>query len=258
MQRPLLFMHIPKTGGATLNSILVRLYPDVRQGFPNSIQAHETLVKEDPTELAKIECFHGHFAFGLHQFLGRESVYITLFRDPVERLVSEYRYYCRLNPDFRQKTGSLENWLDSSWSAFSHNVATRILAGRHGAISQDDPAVLELAKTNLEMVQLVGLTERFDESLLLFARHLGWPKPLYLSFNRAQTRPTIDHHLRQKIERLNQFDLALYAMAQERFEHLLLSSPPGAWDLKLFRALNFAYRYRLPRLLWSWVSRFCD
>ena len=65
-----------------------------------------------------------------------------------------------------------------------------------------DDELIARAKENLEKVMVsVGLTERFDESLLLYNRALGWNVQGYVRVNVTKNRPTQD--------RLAQSDLAI-------------------------------------------------
>ena len=54
-----------------------------------------------------------------------------------------------------------------------------------GAQGELDASALALAKRNLDGFIAVGLTERFDESLIMIRRALGWRLPAYMSTNAA-------------------------------------------------------------------------
>jgi hypothetical protein len=93
---------------------------------------------------------------------------------------------------------------------------------------------------------VVGLTERFDESLILLKRTLGWQQwPFYVPANVTQKRPQRQHldtkttHL---IRAANQLDLDLYHFAQAQFE-ARLQQQDGSFqkELETFQRLNKVY-----------------
>lgn len=55
-------------------------------------------------------------------------------------------------------------------------MQTRFLAGREAMQKEEiDATDLELAKQNLhDSIELLGIVERFDESLLYFREYLNW------------------------------------------------------------------------------------
>ena len=92
-----IFLHIHKAAGTTLHRIIERQYPpdqiwsfDERHDF-EAFRALSEAQKEE------IRMLRGHMIFGLHEFMPRPCIYVTLLRDPVERVLSFYNYI-RRNP----------------------------------------------------------------------------------------------------------------------------------------------------------------
>jgi hypothetical protein len=121
----------------------------------------------------------------------------------------------------------------------------RLLAGPQ---SQDEPLspeeLLARAQDNLRACAVVGLTERFDETMLLLKKAYGWRLPFYERRNVSTKRPpreAIPAHILRQIEADNALDAALYTYAQELFEEQVRQYGPAklARDLRVFRALNF-------------------
>jgi DNA repair exonuclease SbcCD ATPase subunit len=86
--------------------------------------------------------------------------------------------------------------------------------------------MLEQAKRNLhDELVFFGLTERFDESLVLAKRRLGLRSILYRSSGRVNpARPRGDEipaELRRAAERCNRYDIELYRYAKELFPEQL-------------------------------------
>jgi Galactose-3-O-sulfotransferase len=258
--RRLIYLHVPKTGGTTLRGVIERQYGLEAvfkvDGYDlvASIQRYRNLSEN---ARAEIKAFVGHMPFGWHDILDESAVYVTLLRHPVGRIVSHYRYVLRtpeaaLHEDTRSRQLSLEEYVQASPGAsIFNNGQTRLLAGP--LLRQDEPVTeetLELAKGNIEeRFLLVGVTERFDESLLMMRRELRWRLPLYAP---AKIAPPFDKGVSSKtrrvIEDANALDIDLYRFAEVRLRiaaerrHAAL-----ALELHAFRMSNRAYRLRLAR-----------
>jgi hypothetical protein len=86
-----------------------------------------------------------------------------------------------------------------------------------------------------------GIRERFDESMLHFARTLGWELPVYTTVNVTGDRIALDEldaSTRATIEEQNALDRVLYDHATQRFQELLARDPiPGATLAELREAV---------------------
>ena len=114
--------------------------------------------------------------FGLHARLSRPATYITVLRDPVDRVISAFYFMSnyKLHPNywkFRREGWQLEDFVRRSPR---ENVQSKMMAGAN----YDEPCtaeILEKAKQNLaKYFSVVGLTERFEESLALMKLRFGW------------------------------------------------------------------------------------
>ena len=92
-----IFLHLPKTAGTTVNRLIEWEY---RLSEMYSIDpvlfewsaAHLRKLTRD--RLKKIRMFKGHMLFGLHEVLPQPATYITVLRDPVDRVISAF-YFMR-------------------------------------------------------------------------------------------------------------------------------------------------------------------
>jgi len=235
-QQAVIFIHIPKSGGMTLQRILEKQYTSDTIFTINSKTFHESIkqFKHLPEpQRRSIRLLKGHMFFGLHEFLPMPCHYITILRNPIERIISHY-YYVIQNPthylyqDVISQNMNLRDYVYSGLSPELDNCQTRLLSGVQEPIEvgQCSVELLEKAKTNLKShFAVVGLLERFNETLILFKRLFAWKTPFYI--RRNQTRKPSDHktispELLEAIITTNQLDIELYKYGKELFEQLIL------------------------------------
>ncbi len=139
----------------------------------------------------------GHFCFGAHELLPSPATYITLLRKPYERLVSLY-YYSKHTPDAfyheHARDVSLRQFLLETTLHELDNGQLRFIVGsstdrfmNRAPFGKCTPEMLETAKQHLDTwFCLAGVTERFDESMLLLRRALGWRSCYYLRRNEGR------------------------------------------------------------------------
>jgi hypothetical protein len=269
-EKALIFLHIPKTAGTTLNSIIHRQYaPEVIYNvsgpdLAKSIQKFKTL---DESEKRRIRLVRGHMPFGLHRYLDMPATYITMLRDPIDRVISDFYYVFEapshpLYQELMSKRVDLADFIRSRVPKGATNGQTRLISGveKLNAIILNDadkynldltqePATtdtLEIAKRNLdEHFVVVGLSERFDESLLLLRKALGWRNIYYVKRNVTKNRPSKQQLPRETIrliEKHYDLDIQLYEHARQRFEETIREQ--GAVfesELRSFRRNNKLY-----------------
>ena len=251
----LIFLHIPKTGGLTLNSIIEHQY----KGCPIfSIYNHrtgspiDTLKTLPETERRKLRVVRGHMPFGVHKFLPQTSKYITILREPVNRVISHYCYILT-QPDHylynivKSKNMSLKEYITSGITNELNNGQTRLLSGISDvAFGRCGYDMLETAKRNLdEYFITIGLFERYDEFLILLKQILGLGYPFYTIKNTARInirKSDLPKDTIRTIENYNELDINLYRHAKDIFEKQLgIFSQPLKRELKIFKVLNYFY-----------------
>lgn len=256
-----LFLHLPKTGGTTLNNCICGQYytgeagaaegqdPYFKggiyyfptgffqgQGPPCADEIRAILQRED------LRAVVGHFGFGLHRLLRKEADfgYLTLVRSPAERIASLYRhiaFFDKPDPDLHREVIASGISLHEFASSFPllelENDQTRRIAGVPGPCTSAD---LERAKERLvNDFTFVGLTERFDESVVLLKRRLGWRKPLQyypenVSADLRMPPAPLDAGTVAVIHERNAYDLELHAFARELFDQARAKELASGFD----------------------------
>lgn len=252
-----LFLHIPKTGGTTLRSIISRQYPaNSTYEIANPINEHIIDFREmSAAERLRFKVMQGHMSYGLHEFMSHDYAYITMLRDPLRRVVSDYAFVTsnKLHPLYeRVKDMSFGDYISSGMTGQLENGQTRLIAGDCETGDIGIPTVrpigegdFQRACENLERhFPVVGLLERFDESLLLMRETLGWRQPFYVRENVTvkNAKPRLNTKDLQIAREQNEFDIKLYAYAVERLNRDIEAGGERFGNrLTRFRLLNRAW-----------------
>jgi len=197
----------------------------------------------------RLRLIYGHMQYGIHDAFSHSVGYLTLLRDPVARSISDYYFVKKEPPSHylheQANSLSLEAYLAYRASIARDNVQTRLLSGLWDTVpfKPENANMLERAKYNLRQhFVMVGLTEKFDESLLLLKRILGLRNVYYKPKNVAPSRPRTDSLPEETLEAVryyNQSDLALLRYGQELFAEQRKSYGPSfETDLEHFKQWN--------------------
>lgn len=267
-RQTIIFFHLVKTGGITLRNILKRQVPRGRRFYKLSVSsADDAAVLESfkslpQKEKDQIAVLAGHMPFGLHEYFSAPCDYITILRDPEEVIASTYYYIKNSGPgrywhkEIPQLGAmSLKDFATADFN-LTHNHQTRVLSGEWGTFfAPSQPLALDAlrrAKYNLQNnFKAVGVTERFDETLLVMKKIFGWRNIFYFKENTTPTKKeagAIPPEVREIILKNNELDLKLWKFAGDLLDKSVLRYGPSFQsDLRRFRRANTAYQavYRI-------------
>ena len=228
------FIHIPKTAGSTLRACLRASYGarhcDVRVPMRKRA-SHAWLDGEDLRKALWVYrgaagiCGHRVTPFNGLQAAVPDIRFFTVLRDPIQRCISHFLHFHRgaesaITPDELH-----------TFCADPHqrNVQTRWLCG-----TEDAQQAIESLDRH---VGFVGLTERFDESMVLFHDWLNDERlqPGYVTTNRGQGKPAWaiadDPTLRAVVAEANGADTQLYRhVVEHRFPQQVAAFGEGLDD----------------------------
>jgi hypothetical protein len=245
-----IFLHIPKTAGTTLHRIIERQYPPTQVYSLDETHDFDDFSSLSEARRAELSVLKGHMIFGLHEYLPGPSAYFTLLREPADRSISNFHFVRRTPHHYHHdliiaEKMTLKDYLESEVAPLMDNGQTRMLSGGWYTlpVGECTKEVLKAAKKNLqENFAVVGLTERFDETLLLLKERFGWHNIFYVRRNVSRDRPTtanLPAATRAVVEQYNQLDAELYRYVRMRFdEQVRHLGPAFARRVRSFQATN--------------------
>ena len=193
-QKAAIFLHIGKTAGTTLEAVMKGRFqpPTMTLDSLDEWAAARELARLRPEVHEKLNFVSGHLLYGVHHNLSRPALYFSLLRDPLARLVSAYRHVRdrpghRLHDALVDSNMTFTDFVVGGITLETDNWQVRVIAGDVSTpFGRCDGLLLQKAKANIaENFSLVGLTEAFDESLVVLSRMYGWRRLHYFPHNRA-------------------------------------------------------------------------
>jgi hypothetical protein len=219
----LLSVHVPKTAGTSFFKTLQDVYGPrvlwhnndwVEIATPEASERRQRLAGEligGPELFAqRFDAIHGHFSAGKYTGLFPDAQLVAFVRDPYQHVVSCY--------EFAVRSESLPHPGHHAFKARKMSIFELIEM-------YPDHQSMYLDGVPLDRFALIGLHERYRESLGLFERIFGKTIADHGRYENANPRRHGDAYdvsidVRRAVERYRAGDIELYRRAAERFEQL--------------------------------------
>lgn len=231
------FLHLFKCGGTTVIERLRRTVPAERFVHVRDPKAFRATLAADPARAGAFDVVAGHIDIRLMERHFASARWVTVLRDPVDRMLSQYEHFRRA-AGRADETGTDAHHFrvafcaandlaafatseDPRLTVYTRNFMSRKLAGGDGDAG-DEAALGERALASLGRFALVGTTETLDRDFLpaldaLTAAGRRWALPrrrANASASRGGRRPALDRRTLAAILEYNRVDAALYAAAR--------------------------------------------
>ncbi len=148
-----IFLHIHKTAGTTLRTIVVQRFEE-----PNVYETYDKQLTEPDDKALSAKVFYGHNCwYGIHEIIKRDCQYITFLRDPYERLVSLWYHHWLMYLRAKNVELKFDDFFGFLESTSMINTITQHPTTRTNT--------LENAKWILSQYSFIGLMETFDKDV---------------------------------------------------------------------------------------------
>jgi len=142
----------------------------------------------------------------------------------------------------------LEQYIEENIAPWVFNEQTKYLAGAQSGKEIASECNEEQYQSAIAHIKdhfaLVGLTEYFDESLLLLKKKLNWRYPYYHVKNvTKRKRPPLSDRMKEIIAKRNSYDMRLYEYAKKQLHQCLTEeSFVFQGQMPYFRLMNQVFR----------------
>ncbi len=232
-ERRFFFIHIMKTAGASFRQHAYanfgpgEVYPtkelDADLQLANWSIEYVTSLPTERRERTRV--YTGHFPFATVELMGLDLITLTILRDPVDRTIS--RLSQRRHFDEQSRSLRLEEVYEDPFffPTHIHNHQSKIFAmttedrlESFMDVIDVDEQRLEIAKANLDQVDVVGLQERFDEFLEEVEQRYGWRfRAVRHGHGVPPVTSEIPRSFRRRIAEDNAADVAFYEHARDLY-----------------------------------------
>jgi len=258
---PLIFVHVPKTAGTTTKNVLMRNFRFRLDSYGNDffpryypdefLSLVRPWISDDPRRPV---FFTGHIdiANDVFRYMPVPYLAITVLREPVSRIVSQYRAESVLPTPVgaEMRTGKI-----SLLEYFRRLYPPRLL--QHQIFAPNSGDVDEALQNIGNKMSVFGLQERHDEFLVMLGALLGLPDivhaPLNVTSSRAVQVPPSEI---EEIRELLSDDIAFYTRAKALYEARISQMPEDfAARVDAYRREKQQYLTRREGIAHPW-SRF--
>lgn len=202
-KEPISFIHIPKTAGTSFRRAAEKYFPEksiIRNYGPKSPETQEGIrlldLGKDQYPLVRFmnsvswDFYCGHVNFNETCAFSQVNRVVTFVRDPVEQVISHFSHFKR-------------------WYGYQKSIEDFVQARTTQNLQSK-----YLSSVDIRMLGLVGITEKFDESVEIFNKTFDCQFEV-MHQNANDLRKEYDKDLKALIRECNQDDLILYENALE-------------------------------------------
>ncbi|NQU34540.1 MAG: sulfotransferase family 2 domain-containing protein [Bacteroidetes bacterium] len=254
MTRPLLFNHIPKTGGTTLRIILNRVYGVDKVFFINSKNINESVEKFKHMGVAERNSYKVISGHGAERFadLIENPFRVSIIREPISMFISQYHYLRQsTNSNFLADVSTLkseEDYLDYAIGMGQDNLLTRYFSNSMQWLANPNIQIpnmekngkdlLGQAKENLLNYNFLTDLSNFDKGIFRLSQELRWSRiPMYRPSNitpKQNKQVNFSDNYYNRLKHILRWDIELYDYFKSEKLDAIFSETKVGYSYKLF------------------------
>lgn len=227
-----IFLEIPHTESKKYHKLLQGNFPNKAIFSLNKKEGKtaESFKMLKPTERNQYRIIKGISHYGLHKLFKNQSnvKYITLLRDPIDRIISLYNSIKKnknhsLHENVVKANMTLKMFVSSSLTRELSNYQTSIISGISFNLDKCNFDVYEEAKKNIDKhFAHVGIYHYYDDSVRELKKIIGADKSDEISYKgkQQQLKQSINSEVLDLIHERNIYDIILYNMFMTKYRDI--------------------------------------
>ena len=237
---PLVFIHIPRTAGTTLNKVLMRNYKYRADSYganffpPYPPSQFLSLVKPPQTADERITpaFFTGHIDLSndIFRYMPVRYIAITVLRDPVDRIVSHYRFNSTQPSIFQDAIRHHGLDVVGYLKHFGAAVPLQYQLFAPASDAGEDERAAQALRNLATSLSLFGLQEDFGGFMSMLSRLVGLPDVSHKQLNKLPAGgAVVTSEQTEQLRALLKQDIDFYQGAAKLYrEHLELMEKRAA------------------------------
>ncbi|KAL6070407.1 hypothetical protein QOT17_006943 [Balamuthia mandrillaris] len=239
------FLHIEKCGGSSMWNFLKKnegikamntRFPWQLGGFDLGFHDAHSLPEEELERARELmlpaRVIIGHYVHGIHEITPeRPYMYVTMMREPLDRLVSQYYFWKKLYD--KTYGDNLVDFLTNTTkpqAAHKDNLMTRVLCGREAYETPRGKLTyrhMYCAMQNLRNYSVVLFTDRYDMSIQILRTTFNWPYATQVA-----ERPTLNNGKHQEEGKKQPQEVLEAAKPLTKYDNYLYRLGNCMWELQ--------------------------
>lgn len=228
----ILFLHIPKTGGASLADVFEQNFGPWGSDVYFNANDWSNLNSE---KMKRARVVHGHFPYGIHNYINRDYKYITIIRHPADRIASLYSYIMGFTDDgiahWQQSYPSLyrgmpiEKFIELPMPTMSNGMSKQIYGESKYIQFGSDFSISEFNEVLEHLDEfLVGVVDYYEDSIRAICSYFQLKIDFVPHNNKSGERQA---DIRQQVRcnriflAMNEFDIELHRIALEKADRFI-------------------------------------